>query len=682
MLLHGARPVYLSAMGELEPGTVFAGHRIEAVAGRGGMGIVYRATQLALDRIVALKVIAAGLLDDPTARNRFVRESKVAASIDHPNVIPVYYAGEEEGIAYIAMRYVAGDDIRSLVRRERRLAPERAARITAQVGSALDAAHAAGLVHRDVKPANVLLTDEDHAYLTDFGLSKHALSVAGSTKPGHWVGTLDYVAPEQIRGERIDARADVYALGCLLFFTLTGEVPFKRESDEARLWAHLADPPPRPSGLVPEVPAAFDFVVERALAKDPEERYPSAGDLGRAAVAAAAGRRPAERERLVATGAAAPVESPTVTARPEAVTVTKPQLETETVVQERSMIQRGRRPALLVAALIAAAGVGVAGAVVTDLGADDPPPEQASTPAPTPAPTAARRPELRVAREFTVGDRPNVVRVVDGNVFVASFRLDRVTVMSATTGRRRSRSPRIGQGAADAAVGFGSLWFVTARAQQLVKVNPRSGRVRGKPIRLAQEPRSVAVSRDAIWVGLVNDQGADLLLKLDPRTGRTLASGPFPAGITAIATSPTAVWIVSRLAPRLQRVDPDTARPVLDLELGDVRGEDIEYREGAVWVASPSDNAVYKVLTHNGEIISIGVGQRPRQLALGDDGRVYVTAFNSNELFAIDERTSRFAAAPVSVPLNPYALAVGAGAVWVASLPDDKLSKVVTGPVG
>ena len=183
MLVQGQRSIYLTPMGELQPGTVFAGHRIETVAGRGGMGVVYRATQLALDRTVALKVIAAGLLEDQTVRARFVRESKIAASIDHPNVIPIYYAGEEDGIAYIAMRYVAGDDIRSLVRREGPLGPERAARIVAQTGGALDAAHAAGLVHRDIKPANVLLGPEDHAYLTDFGLTKHALSMAGTTSP-------------------------------------------------------------------------------------------------------------------------------------------------------------------------------------------------------------------------------------------------------------------------------------------------------------------------------------------------------------------------------------------------------------------------------------------------------------------------------------------------------------------
>src|SRR3954465_14614375 len=264
--------IYLSPVGELEPGTIFAGHRIEMVAGRGGMGVVYKATQLALDRTVALKVIAAGLLEDQTVRARFVRESKVAASIDHPNVIPIYYAGEEDGIAYIAMRYVPGDDVRSLVRREGPLEPQRAARIVAQIGSALDAAHSAGLVHRDIKPANVLIAAEDHVYLTDFGLTKHALSIAGTTKPGHWVGTLDYVSPEQIRGERIDARADVYALGCLLYYTLTGEVPYRRDGDGARLWAPLNDPPPKPSEARRGIPETFDIVIARALAKNPADR--------------------------------------------------------------------------------------------------------------------------------------------------------------------------------------------------------------------------------------------------------------------------------------------------------------------------------------------------------------------------------------------------------------------------
>ena len=301
-------------MGDMAAGSVFAGHRIEAVAGRGGMGVVYKARQLSLDRTVALKVIAPALTQDPAIRRRFLRESRIAASIDHPNVIPIYYTGEEGETAYIAMRYVAGDDLRTLVRRESRLRPAHAARIVAQVGAALDAAHAAGLVHRDVKPANVLLGPDEHAYLTDFGLTKHVMSEPGPTRSGHWVGTLDFVAPEQIRGERVDARADVYGLGCLLHYALTGRAPFARDTDEAKLWAHLSEPPPLPSEAAPEVPPELDAVVARALAKSPDERFPSAGDLGRAAVAAAGGAGVAGRERMVAVGAAAPVEVETRTA--------------------------------------------------------------------------------------------------------------------------------------------------------------------------------------------------------------------------------------------------------------------------------------------------------------------------------------------------------------------------------
>ena len=684
MLLQQDRPIYLSSMGELESGTVFAGHRIEGVAGRGGMGVVYQATQLALDRTIALKVIAAGLLEDQTVRNRFVRESKVAASIDHPNVIPIYYAGEENGIAYIAMRFVPGDDVRSLVRREGPLAPERAARIAAQIGSALDAAHSAGLVHRDIKPANVLMTAEDHVYLTDFGLTKHALSVAGSTKPGHWVGTLDYVAPEQIRGERIDARADVYAFGCLLFFMLTGVVPFRREGDEARLWAHLSEPPPKPSDLVPELPAAFDDVIARALAKDPEERYPSAGDLGRAATAAAIGRTPAERERLVAKGAAAPVESETVTAatKPKTPPQTQHEPEAETLLQERSRIQRTKRPALLSVALIAAVAIGVASAVALGLGRDDPGTESPTGDStPTPTATATLGPdEMRVEREFTVGRRPNVVKVVGDNVFVSSFPRDRVTILSSKTGRRRSASPRIGQGTSDAAVGFGSVWYPAGSSKQLVGVDGRTGRVE-RTFPLPGSPGPVAVSKDAIWVGIIKANAPDLLLKLDPKTGETRASVEYPYGVLAIATSPSAVWIAARRRASIDRANPSTGEMVRTKAFGGGgRASDIEYRDGAVWFPVPNDDAVYKMITKSGELIPISVGRRPRQVAVGDDDRVFVTNYNSSELYAIDARTSTVVGDPLRLPVNPFGMAVDGNRVWVTSQPVNKLSEVLTGP--
>ncbi|MGH2898554.1 MAG: serine/threonine-protein kinase, partial [Solirubrobacteraceae bacterium] len=295
-------------MPEFSAGDVFAEHRIEGLAGRGGMGVVYRATQLGLERTVALKIITPSLAQDPDFRKRFVAESKAAASIEHPNVIPVHYAGELDGVLYIVMRYVDGPDLRALVRAEGRLGAERAAHIIAQVGGALDAAHRHGLVHRDVKPANVLLGDDDHAYLTDFGLTKRTATTdgAGVSRAGGWVGTLGYVAPEQIRGERIDARSNIYALGCVLVHALTGSAPYMRDSDEATLWAHLNAPPPSE-----DVPPQFEGVVARALAKDPSDRYPSAGDLGRATLRAAGRSATAIPERNVGRGSAAPIDGRT-----------------------------------------------------------------------------------------------------------------------------------------------------------------------------------------------------------------------------------------------------------------------------------------------------------------------------------------------------------------------------------
>jgi serine/threonine-protein kinase len=294
-------------MPDLLPGAEIAGCRIEAVAGRGGMGIVYRATQLSLGRPVAVKLIAPDRAGDPGFRERFERESRVAAAIDHPNVIPVYAAGEEGGHLYLVMRYVKGIDLQALLARERRLPAGRVAAIAGQIGAALDAAHAVGLVHRDVKPANVLLSAE-HAYLADFGLSQVVGTETRLTSTGQWIGTVDFMAPEQFSGAEVDARADVYALGCVLYNALTGEVPYPRGTVPATMLAHMQDPQPRPSESAGDIPDGFDRVIARALAKEPDRRYPSAGDLGRAAAAAADGRHVTESERTVARGAAAPHE--------------------------------------------------------------------------------------------------------------------------------------------------------------------------------------------------------------------------------------------------------------------------------------------------------------------------------------------------------------------------------------
>ncbi|MET0816626.1 MAG: serine/threonine-protein kinase, partial [Solirubrobacteraceae bacterium] len=278
-------------MSVLAPGAVVGGCRIEGVVGRGGMGVVYLARQLELERDVALKLISSELTEDPVARGRFLAEARAAAAVEHPNVVPVHAVGTEDELTYLVMRLIRGDDLRAVVRRDGPLDPSRAAAIIERIGDALDAIHRAGYVHRDVKPPNVLIDDDGHVYLSDFGLAKAALASQGPTTADHWVGTLDYVAPEQIRGAAVDARTDVYALGGVLHFMLTGLPPFVREGDEAKLWAHLHDPPPRPSST-PGVPHGFDVIVARALAKEPADRYASAGELGRDALAAARGDDP------------------------------------------------------------------------------------------------------------------------------------------------------------------------------------------------------------------------------------------------------------------------------------------------------------------------------------------------------------------------------------------------------
>ena len=272
----------------LEPTAIIAGYRIEEILGRGGMGVVYRATQLALEREVAIKLITTERSEDPVFRERFKSESRIAASIEHANVIPVYEAGEDDGLLFIAMRLVEGFDLGRLLARLGPLAPERAVRVTAQVAGALDAAHTRGLVHRDVKPANVLVTADqpEHAYLTDFGVAKYAGALTRITRADQWVGTLDYLAPEQIRGEQLDTRADIYALTAVLYHCLTGETPFQRDSEAATMWAHVSAPPPDPSRVWPDLPEELDEVIARGMAKNPSDRYASAGDLARAAALA------------------------------------------------------------------------------------------------------------------------------------------------------------------------------------------------------------------------------------------------------------------------------------------------------------------------------------------------------------------------------------------------------------
>jgi serine/threonine protein kinase/Cu/Zn superoxide dismutase len=304
-------------LGQLENGSVIGGYRIDALISRGGMGVVYRATNTALNRVYALKVIAPELAEDERFRERFRREMRIAASLNHPNIVGIHYAGEQDGLLFFVMDFVSGSDLRELLKTGGSIEPNRAVELLRQCASALDAAHARGLMHRDVKPANILITvhnGEEHAYLTDFGVAKRFDTVSGLTAKGAAVGTVDYMAPEQISGDHTDARADVYALGCVFFQMLVGKVPYERDNSVAKLFAHVNDPPPPLAGPIAQRYPTFSEVIDKAMAKDPADRYLSAGDFARDATAALAGSRFTGPETVVATGEATPTPTPVAAA--------------------------------------------------------------------------------------------------------------------------------------------------------------------------------------------------------------------------------------------------------------------------------------------------------------------------------------------------------------------------------
>jgi serine/threonine protein kinase len=272
----------------LAPGDTFAGYEIELVVGLGGVGVLYRGRQLRLDRPVALKIVEPELARDPVVRERLRREARMVASLDHPNVVPLYEAGENDGMVFIVTRWVEGTELGTLIHREGPLEPGRAARTAAQIAAALEMAHDRGLIHRDIKPSNVILTAEDHVYLTDFGLAKRTETAAGLTAADQMLGTVDYVAPEQIEGSDPDARGDIYSLGCVLYEMLTGAPPYAdQKGGMAKMWSHVNAEPPPLRARRPDVPAALADVVARAMSKSPETRPTAAGF--RASVLAAVG---------------------------------------------------------------------------------------------------------------------------------------------------------------------------------------------------------------------------------------------------------------------------------------------------------------------------------------------------------------------------------------------------------
>jgi serine/threonine protein kinase len=274
---------------DMAVGTEFAGYRITGLLGRGGMSIVYSAEHIRLGRQVALKVLSPALAADEGFRERFTRESQLAAGLDHPNIIAIYDAGEAEGVLYIAMRLVRGEDLGSMIEREGALSLGKTLFLIEQVGSALDQAHEQGLIHRDVKPANILIEgSSDRVYLTDFGVVKQTSS-RGLTKTGYFLGTFEYAAPEQIQGKEVDRRTDVYALGCVLYECLSGEAPFSADTEGSVIHSHLVEPPPKVTPKRAELPIGVNDVIATAMAKAKDDRYASCGQLARSLRSAATG---------------------------------------------------------------------------------------------------------------------------------------------------------------------------------------------------------------------------------------------------------------------------------------------------------------------------------------------------------------------------------------------------------
>jgi protein kinase-like protein len=630
---------------ELAAGSVFAGHRIDTVVGRGGMGVVYRATQLDLDRTVALKVVAPELLSEDGPRERFLQESKLAASIEHPHVIPIYYAGEEDGLPYLAMRFVAGDDARALVRREGPLPPERAAGIVAQVAGALDAAHAAGLVHRDVKPANVLLGPDDHAYLSDFGLSRRVRSISGMTATGQWVGTLDYVAPEQIRGERVDARVDVYALGCVLYYLLTAEIPFPREGDEAKLWAHLTEPPPRPSER--GAPAAFDEVIRRALAKSPDERYPSAGDLGRAAEAAAAGRSVEQPERAVATGGAAPSETPTRTS-PQA----------ETVTRRRGSGMPRRRILVAAAALIAIAAAVVIAVVLSSN--DEPVAHEPSAPVATATPAGPPR----VVATVRYGSRPNAVVPTGQRVWVGAWRTDHLAAIDTTDNKTvPGMEPATDEGTVDMVRTGTTLWVAT-RAREILQLDARTGKQLAPPIPVPMDPTALAVHGTDLYVGQDIDQATPQILRIDTRSRAVLTTKVVSPNTTGMLYTRGRLWSLHGGPNHIVGRDPKTLQAVRDVPLPGGSVGALAVGDGALWATIPDQDQLVRYSLRRGSRATVSVGARPIGLAVRGK-RVWIAASGTSTLERVTTSGMRHVGDPIRVPLNPLAVAVTADAAWV-----------------
>lgn len=645
-------------IGEFRPGEEFAGYRIEGLVGRGGMGVVYRATELSLGRPIALKVVAPALVDDSLARRRFVREARAAAAIEHPNVIPVHAAGERDGIAFLAMRLIAGDDLRRLVRRNGPLPPERAARFVAQIGAALDAAHRVGIVHRDVKPGNVLVDADDHAYLTDFGLTAFLDSSSTASGAGHWVGTPDFAAPEQIRGERPDARTDVYALGCVLFYLLTARAPFVREGQEAKLWAHLTEPAPSLGVGSP----ALDAVVARALAKQPAQRYASAGDLARAATAAASGEPIAQEGGSVAVGSAAGAkDSDTRT------------LEAPTVAQPPEDRPR-RRGALLAIVAASAAAIVVAVLALTRHGDPNRNAAQRSTPTPTPTPKATVFAARRVAGA-SAGHRPTSLALAGDRIWTGERKRPVLRAFAPET-LKRLRRVTIPTGVSQLVATPRGLWATMWRAKAIVRLDARTGRIEAGPIALPGTPSTLAVGGGGIYVGLTAPTagGVSTIMKLDQSTGSVVWAKPLKRQADRLVWLDGSLWAMVSTPNRVFRIDPNgVIREGYDLPGGDA--DDLTAAGGRLWATVREPDSLVRLDVRTGQRAGVYVGRGPTGVSVhGND--VWVALWYSSQVAVFDARTLKRRGRAIDVALNPFDLTADATGAWVVCAGNARVVRV------
>ena len=508
----------VSVRANIGVGDEFLGYRIDELIGQGGMGVVYRAYDLRLKRIVALKLVTPVLALDERFRERFARETELAMSLEHPNVVPIHDAGDVNGRLYLAMRLVAGTDLRRLLRAEGALEPSRALAICRQLASALDTAHEKGLVHRDVKPSNVLLDESEHAYLADFGLTRRTDEQGAQAGDGRSIGTPAYLAPEQIEGKPVDGRADVYALGCVLFECLTGAPPYSSGSPLGVAWAHLEEEPPSASSLRSDLPEEIDDVVRKALAKEPDDRYPTcAAFVAEAEEAFGLGRPPAfSRRRLV----------------------------------------------LGLAALVLVLGAAAVAAVLATRGGSAP----ASSPLFAGADTLARIDPATnaVTNVIAVGPHPSETAVSGRRVWIYNRGDSTISEIDAETRTvLHTTAPLAGTDSGGPLAGpvlaadAGGAWFVGAdeRGGVLTRIRLGGG---VRLYRLDHEPRAVAVGYGTVWI-VGRRSGDNELIRVDPSTGRVTHRTPFgSSSIDSIAIGERAVWVVASAKGVLYRIDPRT----------------------------------------------------------------------------------------------------------------------------